>query len=99
MAKYCFLNKAVEDLSAIWDYTFKTWSEKQADKYYEMLINFCREIADNPSLGKTYEEVTKNLFGCKAGKHIIFYKIIAEDEIEIVRILHERMDLKNRIRE
>ena len=32
MAKYHFSNKAVEDLSAIWNYTFDAWSEHQADK-------------------------------------------------------------------
>ncbi|TZF85010.1 type II toxin-antitoxin system RelE/ParE family toxin [Pedobacter sp. BS3] len=99
MAKYRFTNKAVEDLSDIWNYTFETWSETQADRYYNVLISFCKAIAGNPSLGKNYEEITPSLFGFRANKHIIFYRIIAEDEVEIVRILHERMDLKNRIRE
>ena len=31
MAKYHFTNKAVEDLSGIWDYTYDIWSEKQAE--------------------------------------------------------------------
>ena len=35
MAKYYFTNKAVEDLSDIWEYTAEAWSQKQADKYYE----------------------------------------------------------------
>ena len=47
MAKYRFTNKAVDDLSDIWNYTFENWSENQADKYYEMLINFCKEIAES----------------------------------------------------
>lgn len=48
MAKYKLTNKAVEDLSKIWDYTFEVWSENQADKYYEILISTCQDIADNP---------------------------------------------------
>ncbi len=51
MAKYELTNKAVEDLSNIWDYTFEVWSEKQADKYYEILILNYQEIADSPNLG------------------------------------------------
>ena len=39
MAKYHFTNKAIDDLSNIWEYTYDIWSEKQADLYYEMLIN------------------------------------------------------------
>ena len=61
MAKYKLTNKAVEDLTKIWDYTFEVWSEKQANKYYEMLIWNCQEIADNPNLGKKYNEITQNL--------------------------------------
>lgn len=97
MAKYCFTNKAVEDLSSIWNYTYETWSEEQADKYYEMLINFCQQLADKPTLGKSYTQITEHLLGFRAGKHIIFYHVISKTEIEVIRILHERMDLKNRL--
>jgi len=99
MAKYEFTNRAVEDLSKIWDYTFEVWSEKQADKYYEMLISNCQEIADNPNLGKNYNGITQNLFGMKTNRHIIFYRTTTENYVEITRILHERMDLKKRILE
>jgi toxin ParE1/3/4 len=97
MARYKFTNKAVEDLTQIWNYTFNKWSENQADIYYHMLLESCRELANNPDLGKKYSEVTKNLLGLKAGRHIIFYRTLNEDEIEITRILHGQMDLKNRI--
>ena len=99
MVKYRFTNKAVEDLTDIWNYTFDVWSEAQADLYYKMLINSCIEIAKNPNLGKNYEEITKNLFGYKTNKHIIFYRIISSEDIEIVRIIHGSMDLKNRVSE
>ena len=99
MAKYRFTNKAVEDLSSIWNYTYDKWSETQADKYYEMLINFCQQLANKPMLGKSYDQITESLLGFRAGKHIIFYHVISKIEIEIIRILHERMDFKNRISE
>lgn len=47
MAKYELSNSAVADLSNIWDYTFEAWSEKQADKYYNILIETCNKIAKN----------------------------------------------------
>jgi len=99
MAEYKLTNKAVEDLSKIWDYTFEVWSEKQADKYYNELISNCQEIADNPDSGKNYEGISKQLLGMKANRHIIFYRTLNKDYIEITRILHERMDLKKRIAE
>jgi toxin ParE1/3/4 len=30
-------------------------------------------------------------------KHIIFYHIVDDAEIEVIRILHERMDLKRKL--
>lgn len=99
MAKYFLTNKAVEDLSKIWDYTYEVWSESQADKYFDMLIAFCEEISEYPGKGKNYKEIDTNILGCKVGKHIIFYRIVKPNEIEVLRILHERMDLKNRIQE
>ncbi|WP_297089419.1 type II toxin-antitoxin system RelE/ParE family toxin [uncultured Draconibacterium sp.] len=99
MAKYKLTNKAVEDLNEIWDYTFDTWSEYQADKYYEMLISSCQDIANNPELGKNYVGITSELFGLKVNRHIIFYRKSSDNPIEITRILHEQMDLKSRITE
>ena len=61
MAKYLLTNKAVEDLSKIWDYTYEVWSENQADKYYELLIEACQEISKSPDIGKNYDERLLNL--------------------------------------
>lgn len=99
MAKYKLTNKAVEDLTTIWDYTFEKWSEKQADKYYEMLLERCQYIANNPNSGKNYEGIKDELFGLKANRHIIFYRQSNDNPVEITRILHERMDLRNRLNE
>ncbi len=99
MAKVVLRQEAIDDLNAIWDYTFEEWSESQADKYYLALKFDCIQIGENPKLGKVYHGINKNLLGLRSGKHIIFYQQIAEDEIEIIRILHERMDLKTRVNE
>jgi|SRR5665648_260343 len=99
MARYRLTNKAVEDLTHIWNYTFDKWSEDQADTYYYMLLDNCKELASNPNLGKNYSEITKKLLGFRVGRHLIFYRKIENNEIEITRILHEQMDLKYRIKE
>jgi toxin ParE1/3/4 len=99
MAKFKLTNKAVDDLTRIWNFTFDKWSENQADKYYHMLLEYCNEVACTPEIGKNYSGVTENLLGVKAGRHIIFYRKLEENEVEITRILHEKMDLKNRITE
>lgn len=86
MAKVIFRQKALNDLNQIWNYTYEKWSEKQADKYYNTIKMACAGIS-------------KNLLGLKAGKHIIFYQTKSSNTFEVIRILHEAMDLKNRISE
>ncbi len=99
MAKYQLTNKAVEDLANIWDYTFEVWSEVQANKYYNYLLDCFQNLADNPKLGKPYNEVTEYLFGYRATQHIIFFRKNSQTTIEIARVLHSRINLKNRIME
>lgn len=99
MAKVVFRQEAISDLANIWNYTSQEWSENQADKYYGTIKLACNEIEKTPTIGKSYSEISENLLGFKTGKHIIFYCQISEDEIEIISILHERMDLKSRINE
>ncbi len=97
MAKYKLTNHAVLDLNEIWKYTFLNWSEKQADNYYSMLLKSCQMLADNPNIWKKYQAVKNGLFGIHVNKHIIFYRIIDKNIVEITRILYERMDIENRI--
>ncbi len=99
MARYILTNKALEDLSKIWNYTFEIWSEAQDDKYYYMIIDSCEELGRKKVVGKTYPEVHDEILDYKIGQHIIFYRPIKGDKIEVARILHSRMDLKNRLQE
>ena len=98
MPKVRYSNKAVEDLTSIWEYTFSEWSENQADEYYEMLISTCNRLL-YPSIisSRSYNEITDGLLGIKAGHHLIFYDILSNDDIMIIRILHEKMDIKRHL--
>jgi len=99
MAKLILRQEAINDLNDIWDYTARNWSENQADKYYGMIKTACQEIAKGSVISKNYDEIDSNILGHGIGKHIVFYQMIANDEIEIIRILHERMDLKSKLAE
>lgn len=99
MASYTLTNKAVLDLSAIWEYTVDTWSERQADKYYFMLLETCQDIAIGKVSGKNYPEISAEILGFRAGQHILFYRKLDHDIVEIARILHTQTDLTKRIKE
>jgi toxin ParE1/3/4 len=100
MAKINFTKKAKIDLEEIWDYTYETWSEKQADKYYNELIEKCQELKKDFEQGRDYSILFLNLKGYTVNKHIIFYRLLDKGKtIEIARILHEKMDLKKHLNE
>lgn len=98
MARFKLTNNAVNDLTKIWYYTIETWSENQAEKYYQLIIDACAEIAKKPQIGKEYDEIYPELKGQKISKHIIFYRVMEDKKIEITRIVHERMDLKRKLK-
>ena len=93
MGSYHLTHKAVKDLKQIWLYTFEQWSEKQADTYYMEILQHCEKVAKNPAVGRSYHYVVDDVRGSKVNKHIIFYRPTDLNAIEIIRILHERMDL------
>ncbi len=97
MHRFVITEKAIKDLTGIWNYTFDTWSEDQADKYYGELLEFCQTLAEEPENGRCYKQLIPKLKGAKINRHIIFYRTITENTIEIERILHEQMDLKSRL--
>ena len=95
--KYRISKQAIADLNDIWLYTLNKWSKEQADRYYELIINEVEFITDNFMTGKSLEQTRKNYRVTKVKSHLIFYKKAEDDIIEIVRILHQRMDIKKRL--
>ncbi len=91
-------NEAQSDLTEIWEYTYETWSLSQADTYYSILIEGINAIVKEPNIGRSYENVKSGYFGYKVKSHIIFYKIKRREIMQVIRILHQRMDFPNRLK-
>lgn len=93
MDKYILSKKAQEDLVKIWSYTVETWSEKQADVYFQNLVLAFENIASKPTtIGRSYEDVKAGYRGLHCGRHIVFYRILKNGKVRVIRVLHERMD-------
>ncbi|MDO9038273.1 MAG: type II toxin-antitoxin system RelE/ParE family toxin [Lutibacter sp.] len=95
--KYRISKQAINDLNDIWSYTFHKWSKEQADRYYDLIIGEIEFIADNFMTGKSAEQTRKNYRITKVKSHLIFYRKAENGPVEIVRILHQRMDIKKRL--
>ncbi|REG82254.1 type II toxin-antitoxin system RelE/ParE family toxin [Winogradskyella sediminis] len=96
--KYRISQQAIEDLDKIWIYTLNKWSKEQADRYYDLIMAEVEFIADNYLIGKSAEQTRKNYRVTKIKSHLIFYRKVENENVEIVRILHQRMDIKKRLK-
>lgn len=88
--------KAISDLEEIWLFTAEKWSVEQADRYYNLILDEIRFICKNNKYSKSMEHVRKGYRSTKVKSHLIFYRFV-NHTIEVIRILHERMDLENRL--
>ena len=97
MAEYIISEKALNDLNNICIYTAQNWSLEQANRYYNLIMDEIEYVAENFETTKDFGSIRKDYRYSKVKSHLIFCKQIENTEMEVVRILHERMDIKNRI--
>jgi toxin ParE1/3/4 len=97
---YKISNEAQIDIENIWLYTFETWSVEQADRYFNLILDEIEYLTQRPTSGKDYNHFRKGYYRTKVRSHFIFYRInVKENEIEIIRILHQQMDIESRLDE
>lgn len=97
MVKYEISDKAMFDLQSIWNYTIDKWSERQADIYYQSLIDEFAIIAEKKDpTDREYTSIQPGLYGHRCRKHLIFYKISKDGIIKIIRVLHQQMDIASK---
>ncbi len=93
------------DLETILAASLERWGDKGRARYAALMATAFRTIADNPRSPTTRarDELIANVrsfhvrharpkHGVRTPVHVIFYRAIDHDVIEIVRALHERMD-------
>jgi toxin ParE1/3/4 len=85
--------RADGDLGEIFLYTARRFGEEQAEEYYWDLCACFDLLADNPAAGRLRLEFTPPLRAHRHRHHIIFYEVLG-DHILIVRVLHEKMDIR-----
>jgi len=99
MRAFVLTNRAEYDLKEIGRYTQKTWGRDQRDIYLRMLDLSFHQLAANPLIGTDCSEIRSGYLKFNAGSHVIFYRQKLGDLIEIIRILHGRMDIEARLSE
>jgi len=89
---------AEQDLIDIWLYTFDEWGEKQADRYLDDLADAFNLLAEQPLQCRERSEFNHPVRIHHHAHHLIVYLAI-EDGVNIVRVLHENMDVDSHLEE
>ncbi len=97
--KYRISGKALEDLESIWLYSYRKWSIEQADKYHRLIIDEIEFTVNHYELSRNADYIRTGYKVVKVKSHLIYFRKSNDDVIEIIRILHKRMDVENRIKE
>lgn len=85
--------EADADLTAIFHYSYLNWGFAQAELYVSQLTKMFARLAAEPRLGKAASARHPRLFRQSCGSHFVVFARDA-DGIEIIRVLHQRMDVE-----
>jgi toxin ParE1/3/4 len=96
MGRFYLSQLAKSDLRAIGRYTQVTWGREQRNRYLTQLDACFDRLAQQPELGRACDDICAGYRKYPIGRHLVFYRAIS-DGIEIVRVLHERMDIESRL--
>lgn len=86
---YRLSNLAVEDFTAIYEYTLLNFGAIQADS--EDLESTFRLLYSSPLMGYECLEIAEGVRRHDHQRHAIFYRP-RDNEIFVIRILHQQMD-------
>ena len=96
--RFIISKEAEKDLEKIWHYTFENWSIEQADRYLNLIFDEIEYLCLKPNSGFDFREIRKGYWRSKVKSHLIFYKVnLKKNELEVIRILHEVMDIDSHL--
>ncbi|MBW7835374.1 MAG: type II toxin-antitoxin system RelE/ParE family toxin [Sphingomonadales bacterium] len=93
--RYRLYPRAGADLGEIWLYTLKAWSLDQADSYVHDIIRVFEGLANGTKTGRPVD-IRDGYLKYPVGSHMVYYRH-SKSHIDIVRILHQRMDVHSKL--
>lgn len=88
---------AEDDLVGIGEETKERWGEAQMARYLTQLDAALQALARMPMTGSACDDVRPGLRRYVAGSHVIFYAVVDGDVVDVLRVLHRRMDVTEQL--
>lgn len=98
MSRYVLNPRARADIEDIWEYTAEHWGVDQAEEYVRMLQQTIEMLALERYKGRPVDDLRPGYRKYPAASHMLFYRL-SGDGIEVVRVLHRRMDVERHLQE
>jgi len=98
MRAFTLTKKAKADLKSISIYTQRKWGKEQRKIYARQFDDAFHMLSKTPSTGNKCDFIKQGYRKFPVNGHIVFYHCISQSEIEVVRILHKRMDAKTQLK-
>lgn len=87
-------------LLEIWEYTVTNWGEDQADRYIQDLIGAINRLAKQRPLWKSVgDKQLSGVWFARWRQHLVFFRELKGGVIGVISILHESMDMPERLKE
>ena len=93
MTSFIISPAADADLESIWLYSRKNWNTGQADQYVAELRSAIVDLASGRKKGRPIGNVRSGYFKLAVSSHFVCYRMVNAGVIDVVRILHQRMDV------
>ncbi|MGH1456151.1 MAG: type II toxin-antitoxin system RelE/ParE family toxin [Alphaproteobacteria bacterium] len=88
---------AEQDLLNIWLYSFERWSLEHADRYLDEIELGLITLSSNAEIGIASDDIKHGYRRFHVNHHFIWYKIVSDEVVYIVRVLGEDMDYRTHI--
>jgi toxin ParE1/3/4 len=93
MTRYVLTSAARADVEAIWDYTAARWGVDQAETYLRAIQTTFQDLAAGQRIAQSIDTIREGYFRCAVGSHVVFFRRAPAGDIQVIRILHNRMDV------
>lgn len=90
---YIISRSAIKDLEEIIDRFFNRNVEAW-ERFINKFENKCKNLANFPNMGRSYDDIKPFLRGLPLAGYIIFYRVI-DDGIEVIRVISGYRDLES----
>ncbi len=82
-----------QDTDEAWDY-FAEDDQDYAERFIRQIADRLMLLARFPHMGRSREELRPGLRSFGVGRYVIYYRVLGEEHMEAVRLLHSARDIE-----